>query len=172
MNHLPAGITVSAWNDLELTAVAAAIIEEQHQRALEAADIDAIVKQAFQDGFTAAGMPRDPWLHGGLLVCCGTKIDKSATSHECAFVAIGERWVWESESKVYDVVRNIPGPKPIMRSVSVCTPWEGMELDLVVSRMRTGVHQMKQARSFLVREGKLELVATRVRDNDYRKERS
>ncbi len=162
---------MSSWSDLELTAVAAAIMDEQHRRALEAADIDAIVKQAFEDGFTSAGMPRDPWMQGGLLVCCGSKIDKSATSHECAFVAIAERWVWESEAKVLDVVKHLPGPKPIMRSVSVCAPWEGMELDLVVSKMRTGVHQMKQVRSFIVRNGELELVAARARNADYGKER-
>jgi hypothetical protein len=169
MSHLPAGISVSSWTDLELAAVAAAVMDEQHQRALEAADIDAIVKQAFIEGFTSTGMPRDPWLQGGLLVCAGTKIEKSATSHECGFVAIGERWVWESEAKLLDVVKHLPGPKPIMRSVSVCAPWEGMELDLVVSRMRTGVHQMKQVRSFLVKEGKLDHVETRVRNADYRK---
>jgi hypothetical protein len=163
MNHIPAGFDPTTLSDLELLGVATAVAEEQHRRALEGADIEAIVKQAFVDGFTSQGLPRDPWLQGGLLVCPGARVDKSATSHECGFVVIGDSWVWESPDKVFDSVRHLPGPKPIMRSVSICTPWEGMELDLVLSKMRTGVHSMKQARSFIVRGGELELVATRAR---------
>jgi hypothetical protein len=172
MNQLPEGFDPTALTDLELAAVSTAVVQEQHRRALEAADIEAIVKQAFEDGFApSTGLPRDPWLHGGLLICPGSRIDKSATSHECGFVSIGERWVWESEDKVHDVVRNLPGPRPVMRSVSIVAPWEGMEVDLVISRMRTGVHTMKNARSFVVTNGKLELVATRAKKADYQGER-
>lgn len=163
MQHTPPGFDPSSLSDLELVAVASAVAAEQHRRALEAADIDAIVKQAFVDGFTAQGLPRDPWLQSGLLICPGARVDKSATSHECGFVSIGDTWVWESPDKVLDSVRHLPGPRPVMRSVSVCTPWEGMELDLVISKMRTGVHSMKQVRSFVVHDGALELVAARAR---------
>lgn len=158
-------------DDFALAALARAVAEEQHRRALEACDVEAVVRDAFANGFTQAGMPRDPWLSNGTLVCAGSKNDRSATSHECAFVSVGEKWVWECEEKFHDEVRHLPGPKPLMRSVTLCTAHEGMEVDLVVSRMRTGVHTMKSVRSFVVQGGELVLVTTRSQRADHRRER-
>jgi hypothetical protein len=165
------GADLEGLDDDALTQLAALIRDEQQRRALERSDIDAVVAHAFGEGFRADGMPRDPWITGGLLVCPGTRADRSATSHECSFVTIGERWVWECEEKIHDEVRHLPGPRTTMRSITVCAVWEGMELDAIQSRMRSGVHQARQVRSFVVRNGALELVSARARGADYGRER-
>jgi hypothetical protein len=158
-------------DDMALLVLAQEVTAEQHRRALEACDPEALVREGFSEGFTTAGMPRDPWIYNGILVCCGAKNDRSATSHECAFVSIGEKWVWECQERFYDEVRNVPGPKPIMRSVTLCAVHEGMEVDLVTSQLRTGVHTMKNVRSFQVVGGELVLVGTRAQRADHRRER-
>jgi hypothetical protein len=152
----------SVLDDRTLADLAAMIAAEQRERAVAAADPDALVELGFSQGFTGDGMPRDPWLVNGVLVCTGTRIDRSATGHDCGFVSVGGSWVWEADDLLADVVRHLPGPKSRMRAVSLVAAYDGLELDLVVSRARAGVHQMKSARSFVVRDGALVLVTTRT----------
>jgi Xaa-Pro aminopeptidase len=166
---------VDSLDDEALRALAALVADAQRCRALDAADVDALTEYGFEQGFSSDGLPRDPFVMSGMLVCCGTRIDRSSTGHDCGFVTVtttGERscWVWESDEVCTDVIRRLPGPKPVMRSVSLLAAYEGLECDLVVSRARSGVHQMRTARSFVVRDGALVLVTARTpRVTDHRR---
>lgn len=147
----------------QVISLANAVAQE---RAVDDADIDALTEHGFTEGFTAAGVARDPWIRSGLLVCAGSRQDRSGTSHDCTFVAVGDSWVWECGDLVNDEVRRIAGPRQSLRTVSIVAPVEGMELDVVVSRMRQGMHQMREVRSYVIRGGALELVTTRARKPD------
>jgi hypothetical protein len=156
------GLNLASLSRSELSALAAALAAEQQARAVADADPEALCVLGFEQGFTTEGLPRDPFLVGEVLVCPGARVDRSGTSHDCGFVAVGEKWVWEADDLLADEVRHPPGPKPRMRSVSLLAAYDGMELDLVLSRARAGVHQMRSARSFVVRAGELVLVNTRT----------
>jgi hypothetical protein len=157
------GLDLTSLSAAELSALAASVAAEQQSRAIEAAEPEALCELGFSQGFTAEGLPRDPFIVGGVLVCPGARVDRSGTSHDCGFVSVGEKWVWEADDLIADDVRHLPGPKPRMRSVSLLAAYDGLELDLVISRARSGVHQMKSARSFVVRSGALVLVNTRTK---------
>jgi len=162
---LPAA-TLAAASEVELANTIAAILAEQHQRALSGGDLDALVEQAFVDGFTRTGQATPPWLSGGWLICPGYRRDRSATSHECCFVSVDGRWVWEL-SPAADVVRQVPGPKSHTQTVTVVFVEEGAKIDMVSSASRSGSScQMRSARSFQIRAGELVEVAIRARKPD------
>jgi hypothetical protein len=100
---------LAAASDTELAHTVAAILWVQHQRALTGGDIDSMVEQAFVDGFTGKGEAVAPWIDGGLLFCPGMRRDKSTTSHECTFVSIDGRWVWDHGNVIRDEMRQVPG---------------------------------------------------------------
>ena len=153
---------LTAISDSELSELLALVRAEVQSRAIAAADPTALAELGFQDGFRADGLPRDPWITNGVLVCPGARIDKSASSHDCGFVRIDDEWVWESESKIDDVVRNVAARKVQMRSVTLVAAMDGMTVDLIYATARTGVHKMKSSRSFVVNGNELELVSTRT----------
>jgi hypothetical protein len=158
----PSTLDVAAISDADLSEIAAAVAAEQQARAVAAADPDALVELGFAEGFRADGLPRDPWVVGGVVICAGARNDRSATGHDCGFVTVGDRWVWECDERVVDVIRRVPGPKSRMRSVTLLAGFDGLALDLVVSRARSGVHQLRSVRSFELRDGGLTLVGTRT----------
>jgi hypothetical protein len=154
---------LAAAPDLALNHTIAAILAEQHRRALSGGDLDAQLEQAFLDGFTGKGEPGRPWITGGLLFCPGMRRDKSATSHECCFVSVDGRWVWEVET-VADVMRQVPGPRTLKQSITVVHAVEGMTFDVVASASRSGSGcQMRKASSYQIRSGQLVETATRAR---------
>lgn len=161
---MPDAEALAGWPDEELARLAADVADEQRRRALAAGDLDALVEAGFAEGFDAKGGATNPWVVGGLLVCPGSKVDRSGASHECRFVSVGGSWVWECAEKVVDEVRRLPEPRPSVRTVTVLAATEGLELDVVASRMRSGVHQMTSVRSYVFRRGDLELVDTRARE--------
>lgn len=156
-------LDVTQLSGAELVDLSVLLADEQRRRAVEAGDPDALTELGFQEGFTSSGLPRDPWVVDGLVICAGARIDRSGTSHDCGFVHVGEQWIWEASELVLDTIRNVAGPRPVMRSVSILAPAEGCELDLVVSRMKSGVHQMRAVRSFCFTNGALTLVSARAR---------
>lgn len=150
--------------DEQLAHTVAAIQAEQHQRALDTNDIDALVEQAFLDGFTSRGEAAHPWLHGGLLICPGYIRYKSATSHDCQFVSVDGEWVWTTNQILFDGMRDVPGPKTLKHAVTIVHADEGMTFDVVSSTAKSGAScQMKNATSYQVRSGTLVAVNTRAR---------
>lgn len=134
---------------------------EEHRRSLERAEPAALVEDGFVRGFLANGMAKDPWITGGILVCPGAKIDRSALNHRCGFVRIDSSWVWEHPDLLEDVVRHLPGPHSRMQSVSLVPVGEQCAVDLIEARTRNGVHELVGIRSFTVSDGELLLVSQR-----------
>ena len=161
-----AGLSVESLSDKQLQSIIAAAQFELQQRALEACDPAALIEQGFEEGFDNKGMPHIPYIVGetgsGILVCTGTRIDKSTTSHDCAFVSVDDAWIWENEDLIEEEIRNPAGPKPVMRSVSLLPTYEGMKFDLVQCAAKMSVHQVKKVRSFEIQNGKVVLVETRT----------
>lgn len=160
-------IDPSSLSDREISDLIATLKAVQFERAVEACDTDALVELGFKEGFKADGLPRVPFLVGGILVCPGARIDKSATSHDCGFVRIDDAWVWESELKIADVVRNTAQRRVQMRSVSLVAVCEGTVVDLIYATARTGQHRLREARSYVVSSGELSLTQTRTPPNGF-----
>lgn len=162
MNTLVDLSDLSQWDDQMLRGVLDAVQQESARRALDRCDPPALIDEAFASAFTAKGLPHDPYLREGILVCPGGKVDRSSMNHECAFVRVDDQWVWERTDRLEDAIRHLPGPRPSMRSVTVLPAMDGMALDLVHSRTKMGVHQLASVRSFVVTGGQLELVSARA----------
>lgn len=161
-----AGLDVGGLSDRQLRSIVAAANFELQQRALEACDPAALIEEGFSEGFDSKGMPFDPYLVGevgsGILVCMGTRIDKSTTSHDCSFVSVDDGWIWEADDLIEEEIRNPAGPKPVMRSVSLLPAYEGLKFDLVQCVAKMSVHQVKKVRSYEIQSGKVVLVETRT----------
>lgn len=155
--------TFECIGDDELQALVELAIGEQKSRALEAGDINALIEEGFEKGFSSVGVAKEPWMRNGLLVCMGSRIDKSGTSHICSFANVGQEWVWESVDKIHDTVRNIPGPKASMRSVTIIAAHEGMEVDLISSKTRGGMHERVSIKSYTIKNGDLVVVDVRAK---------
>lgn len=134
---------------------------ETHRRALERADLEALVVEGFEQGFSEQGV-LDPWLHGGVLVAPGFKLDRSSVSHICSFVRVCDRWVWECATRLQDDIRYVPGPRRLMRSVTLAVVSDGDSVDVITSRMRNGQHELTGVRSYVVKHGALVLVSQRA----------
>lgn len=147
--------------DDELVTLQLAVHGELSRRALERADLGALTEEGFTM-FTASGLPDDPYVRSGLLVCLGAKNDKSAMSHACGFARVGEQWAWECDDLILDTVRHLPGPKTRMRSVTIVAPPIGTPVDLVSAKTKNGVHSLSGVRSFVMTETGLEIVSTRA----------
>jgi hypothetical protein len=105
-----------------------------------------------------------PWIDAGLLFGPRMRRDKSASSHECTFVSIDDRWVWEHGIVIKDEMRQVPGPRTTKQSLTVLPGLEGSKVDMVMSASRSGSScQIRRGRSFQVRNGTLVEVATRSR---------
>lgn len=155
---------LAAASDTELAHTVAAILATQHHRAITGGDVDAMLEEAFIDGFDRKGDAVAPWVAAGLLFCPGMRRDKSATSHECTFVSVDDRWVWEHGNVLRDDMRQVPGPRTFKQSVTIIPVLEGSKVDMVNSTSRSGSScQMRKARSFQVQAGALVEVAARAR---------
>lgn len=162
MNLLDALADLDKWDDRDLSSALEVLQQEASRRALARCDPSALVEEAFASAFTRKGMPTDPYVRDGILVCPGGKVDRSAMNHECAFVRVNDSWVWEAPDRFEDAIRHVPGPHPSMRSVTLLPAVHGMTVDLVQSRTKMGVHQMTSVRSFLVENDGLSLVSARA----------
>lgn len=161
------GIEDISFSDLETVLVA--VRAEISRRLLDDGDPKTVTEEAFSSMFEADGLPADPVVRSGLLVCGGGKVDRSAMAHRCRFVRVGGLWVWDHPEVLSDVVRHVQGPRRSMRSISVVPAFPGDEVDMVTSRARNGVHQLVSVRSFTVTGSGLDLVSSRsVSRTDHR----
>lgn len=148
-------------DDRTLVRALTILAAEQRRRAVERSEPTALVEKGFAEGFAATHMPKDPWLEGGVLVCAGAKLDRSAMSHRCAFARVDASWVWEHPDLLEDVVRHLPGAHTRMQSISLVPVSEGTAVDLIEARTRNGVHELVGVRSFVVEGDALVLVSQR-----------
>lgn len=156
--------TLAAATDVQLAHTEAALRAEQHRRALDDCDLDAVLEQAFVDGFAASGAPTIPWMERGLLFVPGYIRYKSSTSHDCTFATVNDAWSWECAELVRDVMRQVPGPKVLKQSMSIVMPAESMQVDVVAATSKQGAAcQMRHVTSYQVRSGQLVVVTTRAK---------
>ena len=156
-------LDLSTLDDHELSELLAAAQEEQYHRALSRGDLDALVEEGFSIGFSSGGVAGDPYLRGSVLVCPGSVVEKSTMSHDCVFAHVENEWVWDSPHLLLDSVRKVPDrSRTHQRSVSLVAAIEGLEFDVVASKMRQNVHTRTASRSYAIRGGELELISART----------
>jgi hypothetical protein len=150
-------------DDGDMREAVSRLTEELRVRARARGDLDEMVEVGFARGFTSTGMATSPWIESGLILCPGSVVVNSSASHECSFVNVADTWIWESDEALLDVVRQVPaGAKTHQRSVSILDAREGLEFNVLVSRMRQGSHALKRGTSYVVRGGALVVVSTRA----------
>lgn len=148
-------------DDQVLVHLAAALGDETRRRALEQGDQQAVIDQAFDHGFGRDGMGVLPYLEGPFIVCPGAMVSKRKGSHTCRFVSVNDAWIWDSYELIHEEKRSSPGTHDGFRAVALLSPVEGMELDVVSGRLRSGQHQVDLVVSFVVRKGDLVEVSQR-----------
>lgn len=157
-------VDLGALTDAQLVALAAAIAEEQYERALGQGDLNALLEWGFTDMFGADSKPRDPVLRNGLVVIAGSKIARSKSSHDCAWVVTGDDWIWDNEEKLAHELRTVTnGSKEVTKAISIVCPYEGQQLEIVSAKMRSGKHTATASRAFVIKNGAVTLTNARAR---------
>jgi len=156
---------VRARSDDELHDLAESVRQVQVERAVAAGDIDTLIATAFETGFGRDGLGVPPWIErtvdSELLMCPGTLISKSRTSHRCRFVSVDDVWVWDSGLLLREDKRSSPGVDDGFRAIAVLPVVDGTELDVVTGRARSGGHAVEHVLSYVVRKGELVEVSQR-----------
>lgn len=148
-------------DDDVLTHLAAALGDETRRRAIQQGDQQAVIDQAFDHGFGRDGLGVLPYLEGPFVVCPGAMVSKRKGSHTCRFVSVNDVWIWDSHELLVEQKRSSPGAHDGFRAVALLAPVEGMELDVVSGRLRSGQHQVDLVVSFVIRRGELVEVSQR-----------
>ena len=154
---------ISALTDSDLADLIQLLLAEQHERAVEQADPEALTKDAYERMFNGKGDAMEPELIDGILVCAGSLKNLSTTSHVCSFVHVDEHWCWDHPDLLNDDVRKIPVKgRDHQRSISLIPVQEGTEVDFVTCKAtaREG-HRAQKSTSYVVTNGKLEVTDTR-----------
>lgn len=145
-----------------LAHLGAAVSNETRQRALADGDEDAVIAEAFDIGFGPDGLALLPWTRGPYVVCPGSIVSKSKTNHRCRFVSVDDTWIWESLELIREEKRSSPGIRDGFRAVALLARVEGMELDVVAGRARSGQHSVTHVVSYEIRAGELHEVSQRT----------
>jgi hypothetical protein len=153
---------LAKMGDMDLWELAALVRAEQSRRLREVADPATLTSEAFSSGFNSQGQALEPVVVSGMIVCPGSRIDKSASSHDCSFVKIDDEWVWDSPDLVSDDVRTAAERRVHMRSVSLVPAIEGTKVDFISSKCKSGVHEMRKCVSFEIIDGALSQVSART----------
>jgi hypothetical protein len=149
----------------QLHHLAESVRQVQIERAVAAGDVDTLVARAFETGFGRDGLGVSPWIErtddSELLMCPGSLVSKSRTSHRCRFVSVDDVWVWDSGLLLREDKRSSPGVDDGFRAIAVLPVVDGTELDVVTGRARTGGHAVEHVVSYVVRKGELVEVSQR-----------
>jgi hypothetical protein len=156
---------VARLDDGVLVRVGAAVNDEIRRRALEAGDRDAVIADGFESGFGRDGLAVLPWVAGRFVVCPGGLLGKGRGSHRCRFVSVDDTWVWESSELIEEQKRAAPGTGDGFRAVALLPVVDGMALDQVSGRLRSGRHSVDRIVSLEVRRGRLTEVSQRNVDH-------
>ncbi len=148
-------------DDDQLSNIGEVIHQLQRERAIGRGDLDAIIANAFEVGFGRDGLGVNPWIEGNVVVCPGGIISKSRASHRCRFISVDDTWIWESGELIREDKRSIPGTEDGFRAVALLPILNGMELDVVSGKARSGQHSVDKVISYAVKRGKLVEVSQR-----------
>jgi hypothetical protein len=146
----------------DLHQVAEAVRQVQIERAVASGDHDAVIAQAFENGFGRDGLGLLPWIEGDVVICPGGLVAKSRSSHRCRFVSVDDVWVWDSGLLIREDKRSSPGAEDGFRAVALIPVVDGTELDVVTGKARAGGHSVDHVVSYQVRAGELIEVAQRT----------
>lgn len=146
-----------------LLHLAAALSDETRRRAVEQGDQQAVLDAGFDHAFGRDGLGVLPYREGPYIVCPGAMVQKrkGKGSHQCRFVSVNDVWIWESYELLHEEKRSSPGADEGFRAVALLSPTDGMQLDVVSGRARSGKHQVDLVVSFVVRKGELVEVSQR-----------
>lgn len=147
--------------DDDLHHVAELVRQVQVERAIGNGDHDAIIAAAFEAGFGRDGLGVLPWVEGSVIVCPGGTVAKSKTSHKCRFVSVDDCWIWESGYLLREDKRSSPGTDEGFRAVALLPLVDGLGLDVVTGKARSGQHSVDHVVSYEVRGGQLVEVSQR-----------
>jgi hypothetical protein len=153
---------VRALDDDELHNLAEVVRQVQIERAIGNGDHEAIIADAFDNGFGRDGLAASPWIEGAIIVCPGGMVSKSKTSHRCRFVSVDDVWVWNSGLLLREDKRSAPGTDDGFRAVALVPLVDGLQLDVVSGRARSGQHSVEHVVSYEVRRGQLVEVSQRT----------
>jgi len=148
-------------DDSVIEHLAAALSDETRRRAVAQGDQQAVIDQAFDHAFGRDGLGVLPYKEGPFIVCPGAMVSKRKGNHTCRFVSVNDTWIWDSYELLTEEKRSSPGVHDGFRAVALLTPTEGMELDVVSGKLRSGQHQVDLVVSFVVRKGDLVEVSQR-----------
>lgn len=148
-------------SDDVLMHLAAALRDETRRRAIETGDQDAVIDDAFDQAFGRDGLATLPYREGPYIVCPGAMVSKRRGNHTCRFVSVDDVWIWDSHELIHEEKRSSPGSDEGFRAVALLAPTEGMGLDVVSGRLRSGQHQVDLVVSYVVRKGDLVEVSQR-----------
>lgn len=152
-------IVTAAYEDLSATIEA--LTAEQVRRALADNDPGALADKYFDMNFSVRTV--HPVLENGLLICPGVKTLNSKTSHDCAFIAVDSSWVWDHSDAVWSEIRKtMHGSKMVQQSVTIVPVYDGVVVDVVTSKARSGPCKMSQVKSYVVKNNMLEPTSTRT----------
>ncbi len=152
---------VGKLDDDVLVHLAAALGDETRRRAIEQGDEQAVIDQSFDHAFGRDGLGVLPYIEGPFIVCPGAMVSKRKGSHTCRFVSVNDVWIWDSHELIVEQKRSSPGADEGFRAVALLPRVEGLELDVVSGRLRSGQHQVDLVVSFVVRKGELVEVSQR-----------
>lgn len=141
--------------------LAEALRDESRRRAIAGGDHAALIADTFETGFGRDGLGVDPWVEGDVIVCPGGMVAKSRTNHRCRFVSVDDVWIWESAELLEEEKRSNPGNDEGFRAVALLPVVNGMTLDVVTGRARSGQHNVDRVTSYVVRRGALVEVSRR-----------
>ena len=152
---------IAQLGDQQLANLGDALSYEQSQRAVARGDLDEIIAQAFEIGFGSDGLAVMPWTEGTVVVCPGGLISSSRSSHTCRFVSVNDTWIWDSYELIREDKRSTPGQKDGFRAVALLPALEGMTLDVVSGKARSGQHSVNKVVSYVIKKGELVEVSQR-----------
>lgn len=146
----------------ELHNVAEMVRQVQIERAIGSGDEEAIIAKAFETAFGRDGLGVLPWVEGDVVVCPGSMVSKSKTSHRCRFVSVDDTWIWDSHLLIREDKRSSPGTDDGFRAVALLPLVDGTGLDVVSGRARQGQHSVEHVISYEIRGGELVEVSQRT----------
>ncbi len=133
----------------------------QSERAVARGDLDQIIAVGFEEAFGGDGLGTDPYLEGNVVVCPGSIVWTSKTSHTCRFVSVNDTWIWDSVELIREDKRSTPGTRDGFRAVALVPAVTGTELDVVSGKARAGAHQVTRVVSYRVDRDGLTQVSQR-----------
>ena len=146
----------------ELANIGEVIRQLQRRRAVARGDFDEIIAQAFEVGFGRDGLGMLPWVEGDVIVCLGSIVSKSRTNHRCRFVSVDDTWIWDSAELLREDKRSSPGADDGFRAVALLPLVDGLSLDVVSGKARSGQHSVDRVVSYEVRSRALVEVSQRT----------